>query len=146
MTVFNLSQLNSACNGFIEALKRDINVALIETSDSIKKDIKADTSFGGEKLRNSFNTIKTGAYKFKIMSKSPHGVFIEEGTRPHVIRPRFKKCLRFVSRSGDIVFAKKVNHPGNKAYRFFSRALTKANGTFKRKLQTALRHAAQRWR
>lgn len=35
-----------------------------------------------------------------------------EGTKPHVIRPRFASILRFVARSGDIVFTTLVNHPG----------------------------------
>lgn len=42
------------------------------------------------------------------------GLFMEEGTAPHVIRPVNKKALRFTS-GGNEVFAKKVNHPGIKA-------------------------------
>lgn len=39
------------------------------------------------------------------------GLYMEEGTRPHAIRPRRKKALRFVI-DGKEVFAKRVNHPG----------------------------------
>lgn len=38
----------------------------------------------------------------------------EDGTRPHVIRPRQAKALRFRS-GGRIRFAKVVHHPGNPA-------------------------------
>jgi hypothetical protein len=40
--------------------------------------------------------------------------FFEKGTKPHEIRPKNKKSLRFTS-GGETIFAKKVNHPGMKA-------------------------------
>lgn len=43
-----------------------------------------------------------------------------DGARPHVIRPRRKKALKFQS-GGKTVFAKKVNHPGNRANPFLFR-------------------------
>ena len=48
--------------------------------------------------------------------------FLEDGTKPHVIRPRRAKALRF--ELGDkIVFAKKVHHPGIKARKFIQKTL-----------------------
>jgi hypothetical protein len=47
-----------------------------------------------------------------------------EGTRPHVIRPRRRKALRFLSsRAGGIVFARRVFHPGTRANPFLRDAL-----------------------
>lgn len=43
-----------------------------------------------------------------------------DGARPHVIRPRRKQALKF-DMGGNTVFAKKVNHPGNKANPFLLR-------------------------
>jgi len=40
---------------------------------------------------------------------------VEYGSRPHVITPKNSKFLRFVSSGGDVVFTKKVNHPGTPA-------------------------------
>jgi hypothetical protein len=56
-------------------------------------------------------------------------VFLEKGTKPHVIRPKKGKFLRFAPGAGStlggrpragasVVFARKVNHPGTKAYPF----------------------------
>lgn len=42
------------------------------------------------------------------------GLYMEEGTAPHVIRPKNKKALRFTV-GGSTIFAKSVNHPGIKA-------------------------------
>jgi hypothetical protein len=47
-----------------------------------------------------------------------------EGTKPHVILPRTKKTLRFVSH-GKIVYAKMVIHPGTKPNRYLTDNLDK---------------------
>lgn len=49
--------------------------------------------------------------------------FVARGTRPHVIRPRVKKALRF-TKGGAIIFATKVNHPGTRANRWWDDTLT----------------------
>ena len=46
---------------------------------------------------------------------APHAVFVHWGTRPHVIRPKDKKALRWPSGQGGAThfrFARFVNHPG----------------------------------
>lgn len=52
---------------------------------------------------------------------------VHDGTRPHVILPRRASVLRFPSR-GSIVFARRVNHPGTRAYPFLRDALPAAKG------------------
>lgn len=42
-----------------------------------------------------------------------YGAFLEEGTPPHVIRPKNKKALYWKGAAHPV---KKVNHPGTKAY------------------------------
>jgi hypothetical protein len=56
---------------------------------------------------------------------TPYLGYHMDGTGAHVIRPRRRKALRFVS-GGQIVFARKVQHPGTKANRFLVRALDAA--------------------
>lgn len=48
-----------------------------------------------------------------------------DGARPHVIRPRHGKYLRFVV-AGRIVFASRVNHPGNRPNPYLTRWLREA--------------------
>jgi hypothetical protein len=48
-----------------------------------------------------------------------------DGARPHVIRPRRAKALRFVI-GGRVVFARKVNHPGSVGTQFLRRGLDAA--------------------
>lgn len=55
-------------------------------------------------------------------SVSPdYGQFLDEGVKPHVIRPRRAKVLRFVV-GGKVVFARRVMHPGTRKHMgWFSR-------------------------
>lgn len=47
---------------------------------------------------------------------------VNDGTRPHIIRPRRARALRFTV-NGRVVFARVVNHPGTKPRPFLDRAL-----------------------
>ena len=51
-----------------------------------------------------------------------YAVYVHEGTRPHVIRPRNKQVLAFNGREGR-VFAREVHHPGTRARPFLRNAL-----------------------
>lgn len=41
--------------------------------------------------------------------------YVDEGTRPHIIRPVRARVLHWVDPSGQDIFAKIVHHPGTKA-------------------------------
>ncbi|MFF5968283.1 hypothetical protein ACFY64_32075 [Streptomyces collinus] len=47
--------------------------------------------------------------------------FVLDGTRPHIIRPRRARALRFVD--GRVVFAAYARHPGTRPNPFLQRAL-----------------------
>ena len=49
--------------------------------------------------------------EYQVGSGLPYARFVEEGTVPHVIKPRAGKILRFVI-EGREVFAREVIHPG----------------------------------
>lgn len=65
-------------------------------------------------------------------------VFLERGTRAHLIRPRTKRALRFAAtaagrrltgsprKGAAVVFATRVNHPGTRAYPFMRPGARKA--------------------
>ena len=57
----------------------------------------------------------------RLTNDTAYALPIEYGARPHVIRPRRAKALRFVWH-GELRFFAKVNHPGNKPYKFGYRA------------------------
>ena len=65
------------------------------------------------KLRKSIRKVRRGfeAYVFPTV---PYAIFVEYGTRPHLIRPVRAQALRFETRTGKIVFTRLVRHPGTK--------------------------------
>jgi hypothetical protein len=60
----------------------------------------------------------------RVEVTAKYATMVHDGTRPHVIRPRRKKALRFLwKKKGRWVVLKKVNHPGTKARPWLWRAL-----------------------
>ncbi len=57
-----------------------------------------------------------------IVCDHPAVLFVLNGTRPHLIRPRRKKFLRFEV-DGGVVYTKLVRHPGTRPNDFMGRAL-----------------------
>lgn len=58
----------------------------------------------------------------KVGSDLEYAGFVNDGTRPHIIRPRNAQVLRFRV-GGRLVYAKVVHHPGTRARPFLDRAL-----------------------
>lgn len=56
----------------------------------------------------------------EIGSAVPYARYLEEGTRPHVIRPRSAKALWWKGAEHPVAL---VHHPGTRAYRVLQRAL-----------------------
>jgi hypothetical protein len=57
-----------------------------------------------------------------ITCDHPATRFVLDGTRPHIIRPRRAKALRFDA-GGQVVFAAYARHPGTRPNNFLARAL-----------------------
>lgn len=60
--------------------------------------------------------------RWTVGSDVEYAPMVNDGTRPHIIRPRRAKALRFKV-GGRTVFAKVVHHPGTRARPFLDRAL-----------------------
>lgn len=70
--------------------------------------------------------------------RAPHAIFVQLGTRPHVILPKKKKALRWAS-GGRFFFAGKVNHPGYRGDAYLFAAATQAVREFSTIVTAALR-------
>lgn len=77
--------------------------------------------------------VKTGRLRASIYSEmdelqsstktnTGYGLFVDQPTRPHVIRPNIAKFLHFQIGGVDI-YTKEVNHPGTKGNFFIQRTL-----------------------
>ncbi len=64
-------------------------------------------------LRSSIEHTNNGVFSVRLRAMAPHGIFVEAGTRAHVIRARRVAYLRFQV-AGRWVSRKEVRHPGTK--------------------------------
>jgi hypothetical protein len=60
--------------------------------------------------------------RWTIGSDVDYAPMVHDGTRPHIIRPKNAKALRFRV-NGRVVYARVVRHPGTRARPFLDRAL-----------------------
>lgn len=105
--------------------------------DKAKHDAPVGNYKGGGSLRQSIKTHRYGNTGFVVKVNSLYGVYVDQGTKPHVILPRYKKMLAFKV-DGKWVRAKRVNHPGTKANPFFSNAVDAANPYANQEMQNAM--------
>ena len=96
-------------------------------------------------------TFSRGTLSGVVSASAPHAASIEDGSKPHVIRPKKKRALRWPSGgtgANGWAFAKKVNHPGTRAQPFLKPALAaKRDGiadTFEKATRLAIRKAGFR--
>lgn len=80
----------------------------------------------------------------RLQNRKPHAAALDKGARPHLIRARGNGVLRFTA-GGAIFFRKQVEHPGNRAYGFLSRATTHAGETFAREMASSMTAIARRF-
>lgn len=71
------------------------------------------------------------------LQHAPHALFVHWGTKPHVIRPKNRKALRWPA-GGRFVFAREVHHPGYKGDPWLVRAAARAPADFVRHVEAHL--------
>ena len=64
-----------------------------------------------------------GGQRVIVGAYQPYAIYVHEGTKAHVIKPKNASVLHFMI-NGQDVFAASVNHPGTKANRFLAKNLT----------------------
>ncbi len=99
--------------------------------DDVQAGADAHTQTGALADSVQMRSIKDGYEIFHDLQRAPHALFVHWGTRPHVIKPKHKKSLRWVS-GNQFIFAQFVNHPGYKGDPYMVRAATDAKDHFEK--------------
>lgn len=110
-------------------LEKNLAAAARMAGEDAAKIAKQTTKFKDRtsSLRNSIEpvgptgTFLSGDLEVTLSAGAGHASYVEEGTPPHKIRPRYRKALRW-SVEGGFAFARVVNHPGTKPTRFLEDA------------------------
>lgn len=76
----------------------------------------------GALVQSVYSRKTPGGYEIgHDLQRAPHALFVHWGAKPHVIKPKTKKTLRWAA-GGAFAFAKEVNHPGYKGDPWIKRA------------------------
>lgn len=123
----NIDSAINELNATFQRLDDDVSAAIKKTVNHIQD----ETERGADKhtitgaLRNAVfsQTLPDGWIVGIDTQKAPHAIFVHFKTKPHLIKPKKKKALRWTS-GGDFRFSKKgVHHPGYKGDPFFHDAV-----------------------
>lgn len=76
-------------------------------------------------LRRTIHLASSSNTEAVTVASARYAPAVEKGSRPHIIRPRRRKVLKF-SAGGRVVFTKIVRHPGSKPQPFMLPGAKKA--------------------
>lgn len=125
MDVINVQEIQKAHAKFKQTLDDTVQDGLRKLGNRVLLKCSESTDFQGTRLKNSVRFKKLSKYTIRTHTALNHASFLNDGTPPHVIKPRRAKALRFVV-DGAVRFAGKVNHPGTQATHWFDKANKKA--------------------
>lgn len=107
-------------------IKGEARAALRRRAPQVLNRAKIRAPVRTGRLRASGKIEYTGFLGFRpratVIFDVDYAAAVNDGTRPHVIRPRRAKALRFKV-GGRWVYARVVHHPGTKGTRFLDKAL-----------------------
>ena len=83
---------------------------LEESAKVVYQEVRERAPVRTGKLRESLALIKVSDLHYVVGSPLEYAVYAEKGTRPHIIRPRRARALRFMV-GGETVFAARVVQP-----------------------------------
>ena len=91
-------------------------------ANQARQDVPVRTGNLGRQVKEgAIRTVGPRTVHGSVLDTADYALYVHEGTRPHLIRPRRAKALRFEI-GGRTVFAKLVRHPGTRARPFLRNA------------------------
>ena len=135
-----------AANDQLRSLPEAIEASVIRQMaqiayDSAERGADAHTKTGAMRQSLFARAIPKGREVGHDLQRAPHALFVQFGTRPHVIEPNKRKALRWAS-GGQFFFAKRVNHPGYRGDAYLARAADDAVRQFAAIVDRALKESA----
>jgi hypothetical protein len=127
------------------AIFRELQLFGVEMSAQIKRNLaagvgpKSRTGRLSRAVTSQARAEPEGAsVSIGVFGGVPYARWMEYGSAAHPIYPRRSAYLRFEGASGEIVFARKVNHPGTPAYYFVRTPIMAARGALATSLKLAI--------
>lgn len=121
----SIKSLVSKFDGFEHILARRLREGISKYSVMVHGQAIKEAPYDTGRLRSSISSmmdVKAKGLRAIIQPNVKYAIFVHEGTKPHVIKPRNKKALYWKGAEHPV---KKVNHPGSRPNPFMERALNK---------------------
>ena len=123
MQVVDISGVLRAHKSFERDHERMLEQVMNFGEAMVLREVRTNPGFqprtGALQRATKVRTIRTRRGRLlRVSNPKRYARAIDGGARPHVIVARPGKKLAFRGRDGNMVFRKRVNHPGNRAYRF----------------------------
>lgn len=146
----------------IKALHKELADEMKKIGKEIGKDFSATTKTWNHKPKFA-NEFEDGRNRIRVAASTGDKIYgyVSGGTRPHMIRPKRGKVLRFPGgkyraktspgtigsssggSSGAAVFSRGVRHPGTKARNFDETIAKKWERPFRKRINEAVKRAAK---
>jgi hypothetical protein len=136
-------KLQDALKKYPEAASREMAKAIRDATLLLEGNVAKEAPVKTGNLRGRISH-RISPTRGEVFTTVKYAQAVHEGTRPHIIRPRRAKALRFRGGDGKFIFAKSVNHPGTKGNPFFTRATEKTLPKIREFFRAALRRAVQK--
>ena len=115
-------------------VKDVVKTSTLNVESNAKNNVTKNGSVDTGLLRNSINS-KINSLEGIVSTNTKYARYVEEGTKPHIIRPKNKQYLYWKGASHPV---KQVNHPGSKPKPYMKPALEKEKPNFIKELQKAV--------
>lgn len=148
--MINLQAVRSRHRKFLSAHDAAVLQELNQARDAGLEHVQRHPGFkprtGGLQRATTGQVLRTSRGSIvRLQNRKPYASAIDKGARPHVIQARTAKTLRFTSSDGALVFRRRVNHPGNRAYHFLRTATVAAGHTFQLGMSARMRGIARQF-
>ena len=138
----NLDKLKAAFLKAPAIATAEYGRAIERTAFKIEGDAKraapVNKGSGGGTLRQSISSKMTGKASAVIQSKAKYSAYVDQGTKPHIIRVKNARVL--ANRRTGQIFGKVVRHPGTRKNPYFTNALKGNESFMNNELQNAMQN------
>lgn len=122
INIHNLDKIQAAFRRAPEFMSKELAVSIRKTVLLIKGDAMRETPVKTGYLRSSYKTVWS-PLRGEVYPQAHYALFVHEGTKAHVIEPRYKKALYWKGAAHPVA---RVNHPGFRANPYMQRAVDQA--------------------
>ena len=124
-----------------QATRDMVRKQLKEAAEGIKDRASAEHRYkrqSGQLERDGIVTrVEDNIAVIALNPRVPYGVYVHEGTKPHVILPKQKRVLRWNDGNG-FIYSRRVMHPGTKPDQFLYNAADKEAPLIQSRFENAL--------